>query len=182
MSGLRSPYRKNGSCWDEGLCCSLDLMHNGGPWLSCAFRSTSGNLLGSKGRWRKSQGHHGGLDAQKVQWYPWWECATRNRWCKERIKRFLESCVTWLLGGMQCMQCMTHQEKNKLNTLTKLTLVLRPAEAGKTTGDVGAKTLALVFFELSLHRKWWIPSRKWTCLRWWWWPWRRRHVNHVTQS
>ena len=67
MSGLRSPYRKNGSCWDEGLCCSLDLMHNGGPWLSCAFRSTSGNLLGSKGRWRKSQGHHGGLDAQKVQ-------------------------------------------------------------------------------------------------------------------
>lgn len=50
--------------------------------------------------------------------------------------------MTWLLGGMQCMQC-THQE---LNTLTKLTLVLRPAEAGKTTGDVGAKTLALVVF------------------------------------
>ena len=54
--------------------------------------------------------------------------------------------MIWLLGGMQCMQCMTHQEKNKLNTLTKLTLVLRPAEVGKTTGDVGAKTLALVVF------------------------------------
>lgn len=51
--------------------------------------------------------------------------------------------MIWLLGGMQCMQCMTHQEKNKL---TKLTLVLRPVEAGKTTGDVGAKTLALVVF------------------------------------